>query len=143
MSSFQRYPKHRGIRALRDAIQIEPALTRSEAERRLLDLIRAARLPEPRTNVRIGGHEVDFLWPEIGLIVEVDGYVFHSTRAAFERDRRRDAELGALGCRVMRVTWRQLTDEREALVATLAVATASARAGRGTPRRGGGRAGAD
>jgi hypothetical protein len=56
------------------------------------------------------------------LIVEVDGYAFHSNRAAFERDRRRDAELGALGYRVLRVTWRQIADEPEAVVATLAVA---------------------
>ena len=64
--------------ALRQAIQTEPALTRSEAERRLLELIRAAGLPAPQTNVRIGRHEVDLLWPDLNLIVEVDGYV--STR---------------------------------------------------------------
>lgn len=94
---FKRYPHHRGTPALREAIQTEPALTRSEAERRLLELIRAARLPAPQTNVRIGRHEVDFLWPELNLIGEVDGYAFHSSRAAFERDRQRDAELGAQG----------------------------------------------
>ena len=126
---FMRYPNHRGTPALREAIQTEPALTRSEAERRLLELIRAARLPTPQTNVRTGRHEVDFLWPDLNLIVEVDGYAFHSSRAAFERDRQRDAELGAQGYRVVRVTWRQLTDEPEALVALLAVATASGRAG--------------
>jgi very-short-patch-repair endonuclease len=139
---FKRYPNLRGTPALREAIQMEPALTRSEAERRLLELIRAARLPEPQTNARVGRYEVDFLWPELGLIVEVDGYAFHSSRAAFERDRRRDAELGAQGHRVVRVTWRQLKDEPEALVATLAVATAGGLSGRGTARRGGGRAGA-
>ena len=44
-----------GRPALRRALHIEPALTRSEAERRLLDLIRAARLPRPETNVRVAG----------------------------------------------------------------------------------------
>jgi len=139
---FQRYPKHRGTAALRKAIRSEPALTRSEAERRFLKLIRRARLPEPRTNVRIGRYEVDFYWPERDLIVEIDGYAFHSSRGAFERDRRRDAELGAQGQQVMRVTWRRLVDESEALVANLALATAGGRAGRGTRRRGAGRAGA-
>jgi len=56
------------------------------------------------------------------LVVEVDGYTFHATRGAFERDRRRDAELQAAGCRVVRVTWRQIVDEPEALVASVAVA---------------------
>jgi very-short-patch-repair endonuclease len=98
----------------------EPSLTRSEAERRLLELIRAAGLPRPQTNVNIAGYEVDFLWPQHRLVVEVDGYAFHGTRAAFERDRARDAALLAAGYRVLRVTWRQLTSEPERVVATLA-----------------------
>jgi very-short-patch-repair endonuclease len=119
---FRRYPRHGGVRALRDAARPEPARTRSEAERRLLELIRAARLPEPRTNARAGGYEVDLLWPEAGLVVEVDGYAFHSTRSAFERDRRRDADLHAAGYVVLRVTWRQVVDEPAALVSSLALA---------------------
>jgi very-short-patch-repair endonuclease len=105
---------------MREAIRSDPAFTRSEAERRLLELIRDARLPEPDANARVVAYEVDFLWREPKLIVEVDGYAFHSTRAAFERDRRRDGELQAAGYRVLRVTWRQLEDEPEALIAALA-----------------------
>jgi very-short-patch-repair endonuclease len=121
---FERYPRHRGTAALTEVIRTEPAFTRSEAERRLLELIRAARLPEPATNASSGGHEVDFLWPEHGLVVEVDGYAFHSSRSAFERDRRRDADLTRAGIAVVRVTWRQIADEPEAVVATLAAALA-------------------
>lgn len=94
----------------------DPAFTRSEAEERLLGLLRAAGLPTPRTNVRVDGHEVDFLWPRERLIVEVDGFAFHSSRVAFERDRRRDAELQASGYLVVRVTWRQIVDEAPALL---------------------------
>ena len=93
---FRRYPRHRGTPALRKAIEAEPALTRSEAERRTLDLIHKAR------------------------VVEVDGFAFHSVRASFERDRRRDQRLIAAGWKVLRVTWRQLEHEPEAVVATLA-----------------------
>jgi very-short-patch-repair endonuclease len=121
---FKRYPHHRGTAALRKVIQTEPALTRSEAERRLLELIRAARLPEPETNVRVGRWELDFLWRAERLVVEVDGYAYHSSRSSFEGDRRRDAELAAHGIRVVRVTWRQITEEAAALVATLATALA-------------------
>jgi very-short-patch-repair endonuclease len=94
--------------------------TRSQAEERLLALVRAARLPMPDVNVRVGPIEVDFLWREERLVVEVDGFRFHASRAAFERDRLRDAELQAGGLRVMRVTWRQLTREREATLARIA-----------------------
>ena len=104
-----------------------PSLTRSEAERRLLRLVRAAQLPHPRTNVRVGHHEVDFLWPDERLIVEVDGFAFHSSRAAFERDRAKDRALHAAGYVVLRITWRQLVDEPEAVVAALATALAQRR----------------
>jgi very-short-patch-repair endonuclease len=121
---FSRYPTHRGAAALKESIHVEPALTRSEAERRLLELIRAAKLPEPETNARLGPYEVDFLWRAQRLVAEVDGYAFHSTRRAFERDRRRDADLAARGIRVVRVTWRQIAGEREVLIATFAAALA-------------------
>src|SRR4051794_1570096 len=122
---FSRYPRHRGTAALREATRAEPALTRSEAERRLLELIRAAGLPPPETNVRIAGYEVDLLWREKRLVVEVDGYAFHSTRSSFERDRRKETALAAAGLRVARVTWQQLAEQELTLVATLATALAA------------------
>jgi very-short-patch-repair endonuclease len=111
-------------RALRLTAREDASLTRSEAEQRLLALVRAADLPPPRTNVRVEGFEVDMAWPDQRLIVEVDGFAFHSTRAAFERDRLRDQALQAAGWRVMRITWRQIADTPEAVVARLAGALA-------------------
>lgn len=99
-----------------------PALTRSEAEERFLALVRAASLEAPQVNVDLHGHTVDFLWRRSRLVVEIDGYRFHSSRSAFERDRRRDAQLGAAGYRVMRVTWRQMAEESYAVVARLSPA---------------------
>jgi very-short-patch-repair endonuclease len=110
----------RELRGRAAAASAEPQLTRSEAERRLLKLIERARLPRPATNVRVAGWEVDALWPPERLIVEVDGYAYHGNRAAFERDRRKDAALVAAGYTVIRVTWRQLEDEPLAVVALLA-----------------------
>lgn len=114
----------RGAARLAQALRAgtRPAFTRSEAERRLLALVRDARLPQPATNVRIGEFEVDALWAGHRLVVEVDGFAAHGTRAAFERDRRRDAELAAPGFTCVRVTWRQVMDTPYAVVATLASA---------------------
>src|SRR5690606_36257513 len=61
-----------------------PNLTRSEAERRFLALVRRAGLPKPRTNVRVEEFEVDFFWPDHDLAVEVDGYRYHGSRVRFE-----------------------------------------------------------
>lgn len=111
----------RGVARLRCLVEAgRPALTRSEAEAAFLELMRRAKIPEPGTNVRVAGHEVDFVWRPERLIVEVDGYAFHSSPQAFQRDRTRDADLAAAGFRVIRVTWQQLTREREAVIARTA-----------------------
>ena len=127
--AVQRAAGRRGARALRAAApkaEREPQMTRSEAERRLVELVRKGGLPRPRTNARVGGYEVDALWERERLVVEVDGFAFHGGRQAFECDRRKDADLLAAGHRVLRVTWRQLADEPEAVVARVAAALASA-----------------
>jgi very-short-patch-repair endonuclease len=98
----------------------EPRFTRSAAERRLLALVRAAKLPVPLTNTRVHGWEVDAVWPQHKLVLEVDGYRYHGNRAAFERDRRKDAALIAHGYRVVRVTWLRLVNEPHVVVALLA-----------------------
>ena len=121
---LERHPRRSGSRLLRALLHQEsgPAFVRSEAEARLLSLVRKAGLDPPATNVVVAGLEVDFVWRATRLVVEVDGFEFHSSSAAFERDRRRDAALTAAGLRVMRVTWRQLTGEPEAFLARLAQA---------------------
>jgi very-short-patch-repair endonuclease len=100
-------------------LQREPDLTRSELERLFRSLCLRHRLPQPELNARVGPYEVDFLWRDRGLIVEVDGFRHHGDRSAFERDRARDARLQSLGFRVLRFTFRQLRDERSTVVAAL------------------------
>jgi len=96
-----------------------PRVTRSEAEERLLALVRGGDLPEPEVNVRRHGWEIDFLWPEARLAVEIDGYQFHCTHANFTRDRGKDAQLAAHGITVIRSTWDQLVDTPLAVVARI------------------------
>lgn len=126
-AALSRAGSRRGAAGLADVLAAEsgPSITRSEAERRLLRLVAAAGLPRPETNVHIGRHIVDALWRAPRLIVEVDGFAFHGSRAAFERDRRRDADLAAQGWRVIRVTWRQLVEQPHAVIARLAQALAT------------------
>ncbi len=125
---LERTGNHAGVTALGAALRRAggPRLTRSEAERLLLRMIRAARLPEPRTNTRVAGVEVDFLWPERRVVVEVDGFAFHGHRRAFERDHQRDMVLRDAGYEVIRVTWRQLIDEPLRVIAHIARALARA-----------------
>ncbi|MGZ4305667.1 MAG: hypothetical protein ACXVEW_07595 [Solirubrobacteraceae bacterium] len=55
----------------------------------------------------------------------MDGYAYHSTRSAFERDRAKGAALAAAGFLVIRITWLQM--EHEPLVVVVHVAQALAR----------------
>jgi very-short-patch-repair endonuclease len=98
---------------------VDEAPTRSALERRFLRLCRRHRIRAPRVNVRVGPFLVDFLWEECRLIVEVDGYEFHSDRSSFEADRARDAELTVLGYQVLRFTYRQVTEEPDRIAATI------------------------
>ncbi len=82
--------------------------TRSELEERMLALCTRFRIPTPDVNATAEGHTVDFLWRTQRLIVETDGWAAHGTRSAFERDRRRDADLIAAGWRVLRVSYVRL-----------------------------------
>jgi very-short-patch-repair endonuclease len=129
LALLARYAGRAGSAALRVLLERSqrPALTRSIAEERLLDLIRRADLPIPEVNVELDGYEVDFLWREQGLIVEVDGFEFHSSRPDFERDHRRDSALLARGLRIQRLSAMQIVDEPEATVARIAGALVSAR----------------
>jgi very-short-patch-repair endonuclease len=83
-------------------------------------LLRRAGLPLPRTQARMLGYTVDFLWPAERVVVEVDGFGPHRTRMRFETDRARDAALLAAGYRVLRFTWRQLLHEPELVIARVA-----------------------
>jgi len=98
---------------------IEVDGTRSELERRFLWLCRRHHLPKPAVNMRIGGLTVDFCWVAQKLIVETDGYQAHRGRAAFEDDRDRDLKLRAVGLEVQHLSYRQVFEEPDEVIAVL------------------------
>jgi very-short-patch-repair endonuclease len=96
-----------------------PDRTRSDLERLFLRICREHGIPKPEVNVRIGPYEVDFLWRAERLVVEVDGYAYHSDRRAFEADRARDRELAHRGFLVIRFTDKELSRRPDAVAASL------------------------
>ena len=102
------------------------SVTHSQAERRCLELIREAGLPEPRTQVRIAGYTVDFVWPDHRVVFEIDGYSFHTSRFAFDRDRRKDAALKAAGYDPNRLSRDQVMFEPYLAIAAISAAIARA-----------------
>lgn len=108
-----RNPRRRALKPVRRLIEAarEPVTTRSPLEDRFVVFCEEQGLPQPTTNATIADLEVDALWCHEKLIVELDGFSFHQHRAAFERDRARDAVLQAAGFRVIRITHRRLDRE--------------------------------
>jgi len=121
MGALARASGRRGSGMLRQSLAklTEPSGTRSELERRILELIRDSGLSQPLANIRIAGYEVDLTWLDQRVIVEADGSRHHGTPQAFERDRQRDLELTLAGWHVIRITWRQLVERPEQIVGTL------------------------
>ena len=121
---LQRRPLHRGSGVLRRLLNADGPFdfTRSPAEEKLLSHILRAGLPRPQVNVRVAGFVVDFLFRREKLVVEVDGFAFHSSARAYHSDRRRDAILLAQGYRVMRVTWNEIHPDPLAAIVRLAQA---------------------
>jgi len=99
--------------------------TRSDLEGMFLRLCRKHGLPMPEVKVRIGPHEVDFLWGEANLVVETDGYKYHRGRQAFEDDRARDLDLHSRGYDVLHFSYRQVRNESERVAAVVRAALAS------------------
>jgi hypothetical protein len=76
-----------GVRPLRRILDKHTfRLSDDELELRFRPLAAAAGLPVPLTKVIVGEFEVDFFWPDLGLVVETDGWRYHRTPAAQTRD---------------------------------------------------------
>jgi len=117
----ERNPGRRAHKLLRSLLpNLSPAEpTRSELERLFHRLCRLTGLPLPQVNALVEGFEVDAFWPAQRLVLELDSFKFHGTRAAFERDRERDAALLIAGYRVIRITYRRLRDHPDEVAETV------------------------
>jgi very-short-patch-repair endonuclease/predicted transcriptional regulator of viral defense system len=125
---LERYPRRRGAVAVRSCLarrRESPGRIRRGLEERFTGFVDRHRLPRPRFNTLVEAgaktYEVDCLWAEQKLIVELDGWDGHSTPTAFRADRARDRRLRVAGYSVTRIAWAQLDDEPEQLAADLRV----------------------
>jgi Protein of unknown function (DUF559) len=101
-----RQPNHPGARRLDWASREEVPFTRSELEEAALRVFRSFSVPSPESNVWISDGEklveVDFLWRDVGLVVEIDSARYHGTRWRRRQDAAKTAALRAQGWTVHR-----------------------------------------
>jgi very-short-patch-repair endonuclease len=85
-------------------------------------LLRSA-LPQPVKQLEITDHDgfigrVDFAWPDLRLVVEIDS-TFHDGPLDRRRDSTRDARLAALGYLVLRFRWPELVTNPDGVLRKL------------------------
>lgn len=95
-------PGVRRLRALLDARTFR--LSDSDLEILFRAVAGEANLPPFLTKQWVNGFEVDFYWPELGLVIETDGLRYHRTPAAQARDARRDRAHTLAGMTPLRFT---------------------------------------
>ena len=111
---------HARLRAALDAHATHGAvLLRSWLEERFLDLVLTAGLPRPRFNAPAAGFEVDALWPDHRVAVELDGWTDHREREAAARDRDKTNRLQVAGYVVLRFLHGDVVGDPERVVGAL------------------------
>lgn len=78
-----------------------------------------AGLPFPLSKQLVNGWEVDFYWPDLGLVVETDGLRYHRTASTQARDARRDRAHALAGMTPLRFTHYEIKHEPAAVRAEL------------------------
>ena len=96
----------------------------SELERQAMRLFRESRVPRPEREYPVIEDDrrlavVDFAWPGAKVIVEAEGFEFHSGREAWESDIARYNSLALHGWTVLRLTHDHLRDGGEAFARSL------------------------
>jgi len=121
---IERYPGRPGTVLLtRMAAGEAVGITRNDLEEAFLALIDRYELPRPRMNahlaVRDRFYEVDALWEDRKVAIELDGGGAHGTKKAFQDDRERDRILTAERYTTARITWRQIHDKPDEIASDL------------------------
>lgn len=122
---LERYPGRRGSQNLRMLLEApEPVgFTRNDFEEAFVALVDTYGVTRPRMNADLALRgrfiQIDALWEDERVAVELDSRSVHGTSRSFESDKQRDRILVAEGWRTMRVTWRQLKDEPDEVAADL------------------------
>ena len=100
-----RYAGEPGVRPLRQLLdKLTFRLSDSDLEIFFRPIAAAAGLASPLSKQFVNDFEVDFYWPELGLVVETDGLRYHRTPSSQAQDARRDRTHVISGMSPLRFT---------------------------------------
>ncbi|WP_433025226.1 endonuclease domain-containing protein [Actinomycetospora sp. CA-053990] len=103
---------------------------RSEAERRTHELLRAAGVTGWLADHRVvlpgyGTAVLDLAFPDVRVVVEIDGWAYHRDLPAFRRDQARQNALVLAGWTVLRINWHEIEGDADAILAVVEAALAA------------------
>jgi very-short-patch-repair endonuclease len=132
-ASLDGYRGQPGVASLRKLLDpLSFRLSDSELEQRMRPLARGAGLPTPETKAWVNGYEVDFFWPELGIVLEADGLRYHRTSSQQRRGLERDQAHLAAGMWPLRFSHWQIKHDPKHVRRILRSAVARARTEAGT-----------
>lgn len=108
-----------GSPAARMLLQAAGDGAHSQAERLLIQLLKAAKITGWRANHPVAGYRVDVGFPKQKVAIEVDGFAFHSDSEDFHQDRVRQNAIALAGWQVLRFTWLDLTEYPARVIAEI------------------------
>lgn len=108
-AAMGRRQKAPGAAKLRAIMEGDVKVVLSKLEAKFLKLLKDEGLPLPDTNKRIGARRVDFHWTSPQVTVEVDGYRYHRSRHAWDKDYARALEARARGDEFRRYSHEDVT----------------------------------
>ena len=108
-----------GSPAARRMLQAADSGARSQAERLLVKLLHDAGITGWIANYPVAGYKADVAFPDVQVVVEVDGWAFHSAPEDFEADRVRQNRIVLSGWTVLRFTWLDLVETPERVIAEI------------------------
>ncbi|MBU3705687.1 MAG: DUF559 domain-containing protein [Mycobacterium sp.] len=114
--------RRHGAAAARRMLDAASGGARSEAERLLVQLLRAAGIAGWYANYRFGAYVIDIAFPAQRVAVEVDGWAFHSDQQTFQNDRTRQNRLALQGWQVLRFTWMDITQHPQRVLTEIRTA---------------------
>jgi hypothetical protein len=110
--ALEDHAREPGVRPLRHVLDKHTfRLSDDELEILFRPLATAAGLPTPLTKVEVNKFEVDFFWPDLGLVIETDGWRYHRTPATQTRDALRFQTHTAAGLTPLRFSHWQVKYE--------------------------------
>jgi hypothetical protein len=110
--ALEDHPGQPGVRLLRRILDEDTfRLSDDELERLFRPIAASADLPVPLTKHMVNEFEVDFFWPDLGLVVETDGWRYHRTPSAQTRDALRFQTHTAAGLTPLRFSHYQVKHE--------------------------------